>query len=145
MIIRAINKRDLKSCAALYAQVFASAPWLEPWTIEAAFNRLTYFYESLGFVGVLVEKEDLIGFALGNAEPFHSGDLFYLREMCIAPNNQSQGLGRRVISELENELRSRNLQSIYLTTERDIPAAQFYINNGFNYVKKMGFYAKRLT
>lgn len=144
MIIRNINSQDLKNCAALYADVFASAPWHEPWTVDAALERLSHFYGSSGFVGILAEEDSLIGFALGNTEPFHSGSLFYLREMCIGTDSQRQGLGRQVYSALENELRSQSLRSIYLTTERDIPAAQFYLNNGFTFQEKMGFYAKRL-
>lgn len=144
MIIRTIKSQDLINCARLYADVFACKPWNEPWSVDAALDRLRHFYGSSGFVGLLAEQDDLVGFALGNTEPFHTGSLFYLREMCIATKQQGQGFGPRVYRALEDELHSRGLQSIYLTTERDIPAAQFYLNNGFSYVEKMGFYAKRL-
>lgn len=43
---------------------------------------------------------------------------------------------------LEKELNSSSVKSIYLTTERSIPAANFYQNNGFTYSEKMGFYTK---
>lgn len=145
MIIRSIIKQDLESCATLYAEVFASAPWCEPWTVGVALDRLLHFHESKGFIGVLAEQDGLAGFALGNAEPFHSGSIFYLREMCVGLNYQSQGLGRKVYHALENELRSSGIKSVYLTTEREIPAAQFYLNNGFEYVEGMGFYAKRVN
>lgn len=61
MIIRSINRQDLGSCATLNAEVFASAPWLEPWTASNAFDRLGHFFESKGFAGILVEEDGLLG------------------------------------------------------------------------------------
>lgn len=144
MSIRAIQKEDLESCAVLYAGVFSSAPWNEPWTKKAAFERLRHFYESKGFVGVLADMEGAQGLALGNVEPFHTGDLFYFREMCIATERQSQGLGRRVFSALEVALESRGVTQIYLATERAIPAARFYLKNGFKIAEEMAFCTKSI-
>jgi len=140
--IRNIDKRDLESCAALYAQVFSSAPWSEPWTAQAALDRLNHFYESNGFAGVLAESDGVLGFALGNAEPFHTEVLFYLREMCVGPAHQGRGLGGRLYQALERELSLKSVKRVYLATERAIPAARFYIKNGFEHMEEMGFYAK---
>jgi ribosomal protein S18 acetylase RimI-like enzyme len=145
MKIRSIEKQDIKGCAKLFAQVFSSAPWNEPWTEEDAFTRLNHFYESEGFLGILIEKDRILGFALGNWEPFYFGNMFYLREMCTDTKLQSQGIGSKVYSALESELTSSSVKSIYLTTEREIPAASFYKKHGFNYSEKMGFYAKHLN
>lgn len=142
MNIRRIERGDLEDCAQLYAEVFASPPWSEPWTATAALQRLSHFYESRGFIGVLAEDGNTASFALGNTEPFHAGTLFYLREMCTRSNLQSQGVGGRVFTALENELRGESVVSVYLTTERAIPAARFYGNMGFNEIEKYGFYAK---
>lgn len=145
MKFRRIEKTDLKNCSELYAQVFSLAPWNEPWTAQAALERLSHFYESLGFCGVLVESEAVLGFALGNAEPFHTETLFYLREMCISPKQQCQGLGGRLYASLEKEISLMNVKSIYLATERAIPASNFYLKNGFRHVEEMGFYAKHVN
>lgn len=80
MKTRLIEKRDIDSCAKLFAQVFSSEPWREPWTDEHAYIRLSHFYNSKGFLGVLLE-ERILGFALGNWEPFYFGNIFSLREM----------------------------------------------------------------
>lgn len=143
MIVRSIDRPDLMGCADLYADVFASAPWLEPWTARAALDRLAHFYESKGFAGILAEHDGLVGFALGNTEPYHSGSIYYLREMCVASNHQSQGVGRQVYDALENVLYARGVKSIYLATARTIPAARFYMNSGFECLDEMGFYERR--
>ena len=145
MKTRLIEKQDIEGCAKLFTQVFSGEPWNEPWTKEQACNRLSHFYNSAGFLGVLIEKEQILGFALGNWEPFYFGNMFYLREMCTAPEVQSQGIGGQVYSALENELIANSIKSIYLTTERQIPAASFYKRHGFQHSEDMGFYAKRLT
>src|SRR5690554_3259223 len=115
--VRSIEKKDLEACAALYAQVFSQAPWDEPWTTKAALERLSHFYESIGFCGVLAESDSVLGFALGNAEPFHTEALFYLREMCTSPTHQGRGLGGRLYASLEKELSLINVKRVYLATE----------------------------
>lgn len=145
MNLRLIEKHDIENCAKLFTQVFSSEPWNEPWTNEHAYNRLSHFYSSKGFLGILLKKESILGFALGNLEPFYFGNMFYLREMCTDTDLQSQGIGGKVYAALEKELVAKSVKSIYLTTERDIPAASFYKKCGFNYSEKMGFYAKGLN
>ena len=106
-------------------------------------RALITLYESKGFVGILAESDGAIGFALGNTEPFYFGSMFYLREMCTQTNLQKNGIGSEIIHALERELSLNNVHSIYLTTEREIPAAEFYKKKGFKYSDQMGFYVKR--
>lgn len=148
MNIRPIQESDLKACARLYVEVFSSEPWNEAWTEELAFERLVHFYQSKGFVGVLAESEevanDVIGLVLGNTEPFYYGTLFYLREMCVKSNQQNKGVGAKLLYALEAGLHDQEVKSIYLATEREIPAASFYQKHGFKLSEEMGFYAKRI-
>jgi len=145
MILRNIEGRDIKRCADLYSQVFSSMPWNEAWSTDLAIERLSHFYASKGFIGVLVEeKQDIMGFALGNTEPYYFGSIFYLREMCIKTKLQNQGFGKRILLALEQELSASKIDRLYLTTERAIPAAKFYQQNGFKHSETMGFYAKQL-
>jgi N-acetylglutamate synthase-like GNAT family acetyltransferase len=144
-MIRKIEKKDIKACAALFTSVFSSDPWNEAWNVNIATERLCHFYESKGFVGVLAESDGIIGFALGNTEPFYFGSMFYLREMCIQTDLQKSGVGSAILNALEQELSLNKVHSIYLTTERNIPAAEFYTKKGFNFSEKMGFYAKRIN
>jgi aminoglycoside 6'-N-acetyltransferase I len=143
MILRNIQEKDIEACAALFTKVFSSEPWSEPWNISLARDRLLHFYKSKGFIGILAESDGVIGFSLGNTEPFHFGSMFYLREMCTQTNLQKKGVGSEIFHALERELSLNNVNSIYLTTAREIPAAEFYKKKGFKYSDQMGFYAKR--
>lgn len=144
MKLRRIQEADIDSCAILFTQVFSSKPWNEEWNKDLALERLLHFYQSKGFIGIIAEQESIIGFVLGNTEPFYFGSMFYLREMCTRTNLQNQGAGKKILEALEEELHTEGIQRIYLTTERTIPASSFYQKNGFNYSDKMGFYAKSI-
>tara|TARA_B110000967_G_C18716176_1_gene475268 strand:+ start:246 stop:686 length:441 start_codon:yes stop_codon:yes gene_type:complete len=145
MILRSIQEADIGECAKLFADVFASEPWNEGWDEALALERLTHFYHSMAFSGVLAEQDRIVGFALGNIEPFYFGSMFYLREMCIQASLQNQGIGGEILEALEDDLISQGVKNIYLTTERSIPAAKFYQKNGYNFSEKMGFYAKNVN
>lgn len=108
-------------------------------------KRLSHFYKSIGFIGFLIEdNNEVISFAMGNTEPFHSGSLFYLREMCTHPNKQGIGIGSKTLHALEEELTKADVQAIYLTTDHKINAAKFYENSGFIQSSEMRFYAKTI-
>ncbi len=145
MRLRSIQETDIEACAILFTEVFSSEPWSEGWNKNFALERLLHFFESKGFVGILAENEGVVGFALGNTEPFYCGSMFYLREMCTQTDIQNQGVGSKILEALEESLSSKGVQRIYLTTQRAIPASDFYQNNGFSYSDKMGFYAKRVS
>lgn len=145
MNIRRILSTDLEACSNVYAGVFSSAPWNEKWNNDMALKRLTHFFKSEGFFGMLAEDNGVIGLALGNSEPFYSGMIFYLREMCITIKSQRQGVGQKLAKALESELLSQGITYMYLTTERGIPAAQFYEKLDYSYENDMGFYSKKLT
>lgn len=143
-MIRKIENDDLENCASLFARTFSNKPWNEPWDNSSAYKRLKHFFDSEGFVGVLVEDNNLLGFALGNVEPFCGGDIFYLREMCTEVESQSRGIGSKVLSFLEKSLISADVKRIYLMTEHEIPASRFYKNKGFKVNKTTGCFTKAI-
>ncbi|MGQ4878542.1 GNAT family N-acetyltransferase [Billgrantia sp. LNSP4103-1] len=143
---RRLECRDLEACASLFAQVFSSEPWSESWSNERALARLGHFHDSPGFEGVLMtnDRDDVVGFLLGNREPYLAGQLFYLREMCVDCRWQGQGIGSALYRTLEGELAAHDVRAVYLATSRGIPAAGFYQGLGFRCSESMAFYAKGL-
>ena len=142
LIVRELKAGDLMACSELYSQVFSGPPWSENWDKEKAYERLSHFQRSEGFIGLIAEDKQIRGFVLGNAEPFLDGHWFYLREMCVSIENQGQGIGTNLIKQLRVNLESNKVKNIYLATDRNIPAANFYEKNGFFQEEKMGFYYK---
>jgi ribosomal protein S18 acetylase RimI-like enzyme len=143
MNIRTISENDITECSKLYIKVFSGDPWNETWKMEKAQARLTNFFKSQGFIGLLAESDKkILGFITGNSEPFRLNDMFYLREMCIKPDLQRSGIGIKLYCELEKILTEKKIWSVYLITQRNIPASQFYQKMGFTISEEMAFFSK---
>jgi aminoglycoside 6'-N-acetyltransferase I len=146
MKIRPIDENDIIECSKLYFEVFSGPPWNEAWKIERAKSRLIHFYRSQGFIGLLAQSDkEIAGFIAGNTEPFRLNDLYYLREMCVKPDLQRSGIGRKLYLKLEKTLIEKRIGSIYLTTHRNIPASLFYQKMGFKIGEEMRFFSKGLN
>ena len=146
MNIRKIIDSDLDECSKIYLDVFSNPPWNEKWNLEIIGLRLSHFYGSKGFIGLLAESEgSVLGFVLGNTEPFYFGQVLYLREMCVQQNQQRKGIGARLYCALEPILIENKVASVYLTTRTNTPASQFYHDLGFSIEKQMGFFTKELN
>ncbi len=132
MNIKQITEPQLQECVQLYQQTFSGEPWNEPWTEERAFERLNHFYQSRGFIGLGAwNEEGCCAFTLGNREPFLDRQAFYLREMCVKPDFQRQGIGRRLLVALHGLLKESGLARIYLLTNHDYAAYDFYKKIGY--------------
>lgn len=141
MNVRQIDRVDIDSCAGLFSDVFNERPWNESWSRNEALERLTHIYESKGFLGFVAESENtVVGFVLGNIEPYTGGGAFYLREICVKTNEQGKGIGKRLVSNLHSELLSKNVSRSYLITRLNSQSAAFYIANGYILEEAEGVY-----
>lgn len=145
MEFREINKKDLEKCAEIFKRSFSNEPWNESWSSESALERISHFYDSKGFCGALAEEGVVLGFVLGNIEPYFSGAIFYLREMCIEPEHQNSGAGDILLKKIENILKLKGVVSIYLITEHNIPAANFYVKRGFKVDENTCSFSKMIS
>ena len=75
---------------------------------------------------------DVNGDAVGFAIAMQLAGAAFLREIDVHPDHQRQGLGRRLIQEVERWAKDRALGSISLTTFEHVPwNAPFYARLGF--------------
>ena len=51
--------------------------------------------------------------------------------MCVAPTAQRQGLGAKVLTELETRLCHRGVARVFLETGQSAPAKTFYERQGY--------------
>jgi aminoglycoside 6'-N-acetyltransferase I len=130
--IELLEESRLTGCARLFAAVFGSEPWNEPWTEEGARERLRDILGTPGYLGlVVVEGEEILGFAAGSAWRHAEGRLFYLYEMCVRPEAQGRGIGGRLLKDLHDRLDRMGVERVFLLTGRDGPAEAFYAKNGY--------------
>lgn len=132
MDTRQLSPSDIAQVAELYVSVFNSQPWNDGWSLEAARERLSRLLNVQDSVGVVaVADSEVVGFALGYCERWVAGEHFHLKEMCVAPKYQRNGIGSSIFESLLEILRDRGVQAIYLETAPGHAAARFYERHGF--------------
>lgn len=142
-MMRLFTEADFDACVDLYIITFAGPPWLERWDPQLVRDRLSQIVETPGFFGAVIAGDPLNGFVFGTSEPWHEGTHFNLKEMCIRPDLQRQGLGTRLMGYLSEQLASRDTKRIYLLTARGEITEAFYAKAGFYTSPKMILMARR--
>lgn len=141
-----IEQIHLRSCATLFQAVFNEAPWNENWPTMATLTRLEEIYRTPGFYGLAAEAEGqgMVGFVMGYTEQWQEQKHFYLKEMCVATQEQRRGVGAEIMQRLEQGLVAMDVEKIYLLTARGSSAEAFYQKCGFYISPKMIMMAKYL-
>ncbi|MGM0807088.1 MAG: GNAT family N-acetyltransferase [Bacillota bacterium] len=122
----------IEQCVKLYINVFNKDPWNETWTDRTAKERLMDLMHTPKFLGYLLyDKDALIGFIAGNSKQSFGGLTFYLAEFCISNQIQGNGYGSKLLLYLEDELKKRDISSLYLLTAKGGLAEAFYLKNNY--------------
>ena len=140
-----IHPSDLPGIARLFVEVFNGRPWNETWSYDSAFFRLTNITATPGFMGIKAIKDrSIVAFVIGYCEPFDEGTDFFVKEMCVAPPLQRQGIGTELLNDLKKRLISAGMRRVYLLASSGGPAVKFYERNGLRVIKRMIVMGQRL-
>lgn len=127
-----ITLDNLDDCIKLYQHVFNSHPWNESWNDESAKERLADLLHTPKFLGYsFYEDGMMIGFIAGNSKRTDNGLTFYIAELCVNNTIQGKGYGTRMLRAFEEELKRREIKSLYLLTAKEGQAQKFYEKNGY--------------
>lgn len=133
-----IGIHQLEEIKALFVQVFTAAPWNDNWSdekqLEAYLRDLVAQSNSLTFG--LYEGETMIGLSMGHIRHWYSGTEYYIDELCIRTETQGKGAGTFFLKEVEKACREQGFDHIFLLTDRDVAAYEFYTRRGFYELKK---------
>jgi len=78
------------------------------------------------------DGDQLVGMLLGQLEGWIDGDLFLIQEMCVAPNRQNVGIGRRLLEYALAQVNATDqVIAAYLLTDGESRAEAFYSRYGF--------------
>lgn len=128
-----VDFQNIGSFAQLYISVFNAPPWSDGWSIDAVVERLESFARMPRFFGVgLIHEGEPVALALGWGERWVTGWHFHLKEMCVKPDCQGQGVGKTLLASLECALSSQAYERIYLETGIAAPARGFYEASGYS-------------
>lgn len=131
--LRAVSAADVELIASVFVACFSAPPWNEPWIPEAAVRRLSLFAAAPAFRGIVAMDEGrAVAMAVGQIEGWTQGNLFLLQEMCVLPDRQRTGIGRRLLDQFLSQLRDIDqVSEVYLLTDRGSDAESFYLGRGF--------------
>ena len=133
-----LDNSYLNEMAALYKAAFSGEPWNDNWSDEN--QLLEYVKEKAGGFhainyGLLMDDE-LVAISLGQITHWWEGTNYCLDELCVSPDCQGNGTGSRFMKMIEEDLKTRNIHGIFLQTDSDKPAYNFYHKNGFKDLAK---------
>ncbi len=122
MEIRTIAQKDLKPISQLYVTVFTNPPWNEHWEYEWAYERLNWIYQSQGFIGfIAIDNNKFVGAILGDFIPYKGKKGFKIVEFFVDTNYQNQGIGTKLLRQLELNLKD-NYDFVSLLTAKNTDA-----------------------
>ncbi len=141
-----LSEKESDVIGELFVSVFEKEPWNDDWSNE---NQLKlYIHDLVGQSNSLTfglyEKEELIGISMGRIRRWYSGSEYYIDELCISASKQGRGIGSFFIEKIQEACKGLGLSNIFLLTDKDAPAFEFYKKRGFHEAKNITAFSKRL-
>ena len=132
--LKRLGPEDREEIKALFVSVFTREPWCDDWSdreqLDLYIQDLTGQSYSLAY-GLYHDAGELIGISLGYIKHWYSGTEYIINELCIKTDRQGAGAGTFFIREIGNAIRALGLKQIFLLTDSNVPAYDFYRKNGF--------------
>ena len=111
------KKTDIDQLAKTMSLAYSEEPWNENWSEERAVRRVRAIlgnYRALGLAAV--DNEQIVGGLLGYVDPYAEEDFFFVSELFVIPEQKGQGIGRRLLTELETALKERDINVVQLNS-----------------------------
>ena len=128
-----LDAGDIAVVKDFFRSVFTVEPWNDDWSDETQLH--VYITDLMGNPNSLsyglYENDTLVGIALGSIKHWYAGTEYYVDEFCVKTDLQGCGLGTAFLTLMTEEIRKQGIVSIFLQTERNVPAYRFYLKNGF--------------
>ncbi len=133
LLIRKFTMKDTDKCAQLFKEVFSAYPWYDDWvSVEQTRNYLMELIENPAFEGfVAYEGSRIVSVCFGHKRSWWTGKEFFIDEFYVRNESQGNGIGTRMLNYIKESLIEENYTRLLLLTNKEIPAEEFYIKNGF--------------
>ncbi|MCI8602218.1 MAG: GNAT family N-acetyltransferase [Oscillospiraceae bacterium] len=144
--LRQLDETASNKVEALFVHVFEQAPWHDDWSDKTQLK--CYIHDLMGqnnsLTFGLYEGKELVGLSMGRVKHWYTGTEYCIDELCICTEKQSQGLGALFIREIEQACKAQGFTHLFLLTENDVPAYEFYKKQGFYELETNVAFAKKL-
>ena len=141
--LRELNIKDIDMIKNFFRAVFTQEPWNDDWSDEEQLHA--YIMDLAGNRNSLTlglfENDNMVGLSMGHVRHWYKGTEYYIDELCIKTEEQGKGFGTEFLKQIESHILKKKMKNVFLQTEKDVPAYQFYIKNDFIELEKhVSFY-----
>ena len=144
--LKRLNINDKEAIEEVFVSVFTKEPWNDDWSDKEQLDL--YITDLIGqgysLTYGLYDDDELIGISMGYIKHWYSGTEYIINELCILTERQGAGAGTFFITEIEKAIKELGLKQIFLLTDSNVPAYDFYKKNGFVEVTTNVSFAKLL-
>lgn len=146
-MIKELSIEDKNLITIFFKNVFMQEPWNDDWSDEQQLNR--YIMDLMGnpnsmTLGFFDNDSEMAGLAMGCIRHWYEGTEYHIDELCVSTNMQGQGIGTEFIEQIEDYVTTKGVCRIFLQTDRDMPAFEFYKKRGFEEMQNHVSFIKTL-
>jgi aminoglycoside 6'-N-acetyltransferase I len=131
--LRELNTDSIEEIKVFFFDIFTKEPWNDDWSDKHQLHA--YIMDLIGNHNSLVlglfENGTMVGLSMGSIRHWYSGTEYYIDEFCIKIEEQGRGLGTQLLNAIETFMKQKGMKHIFLQTERNVPAYNFYKKNGY--------------
>ena len=146
MKLKQLSINDKEAIKELFTGVFTGEPWNDDWSdggqLDLYIKDLCGQEYSLTYG--LYDGDELIGLSMGYIKHWYTGTEYIINELCIRTDRQGCGAGTGFLTQIEKAVKEMGVRQIFLLTDRDVPACNFYKKNGFVEVSGLIPFAKHI-
>lgn len=145
-VFKKINMNEIEMVKNLFVNVFSAEPWNDDWSDQEQLDL--YLFDLVGQSNSLTyglfENDKLIGVSMGHIKHWYTGTEYCIDELCINADKQGNGTGTYFLNEIEKGIKEMGLKQIFLQTENNVPAYEFYQKRGFYELKDHVSFTKQI-
>jgi len=132
--LKRLGIEDKEEIKAVFTGVFTKEPWCDDWSDKEQLDMYICDLVGQGYsltYGLYDDADELIGLSLGYIKHWYTGTECIINELCIKTERQGTGAGTFFINEIGKAVKELGLKQIFLLTDTNVPAYEFYKRNGF--------------
>lgn len=145
-VLKELDISSIDRIEDFYVDIFSNPPWNDDWSDEKQLH--TYITELIGNSNSLTLgyfwNAKLVGLCMGHIRHWFTGKEYYIDEFCVCRDTQGMGIGTKFLKDVEKYIIDKGIIQMFLLTEREVPAYQFYQKNGFVELSSQVSFVKRL-
>ena len=131
--LRRLSLDDKEIIKEVFVSVFTKKPWYDDWSDKEQLDLYIkdLIGQSYSLTYGLYDGDELIGLSMGYIKHWYSGTEYIINELCIVTEGQGSGAGSFFVKEIEKAIKALGLKQIFLLTDSNVRAYDFYKKNNF--------------